>query len=212
PVRTRNRRCRHPLGARRRRADRVLPLRAARRRLDDRALQHRPLALAGRVGRRLRPHGHPRGREPHRGAARTRGAAAWQGRGDHPRSMRFAIRLAWLAVLVALIGDQLARRDTGARIGGGIALAVATLGWLGWARVHNGRRPDLTAAALLALGAGGAVLAPWAGLGLVFLAVAGIASAESFDLPQAVALTACGPIVLGAVVLAEGSHREAALG
>jgi signal transduction histidine kinase len=126
--------------------------------------------------------------------------------------MRFGLRLVWLALLVAVIGDQLARRDTGARIGGGIALAVASLGWIGWARVRDARRPALTAAALVALGAGGAVLAPWAGLGLVFLAVAGIASAESFDLPLAVALTASGPLVLGAIVLAEGSHRATALG
>jgi signal transduction histidine kinase len=115
-------------------------------------------------------------------------------------------------VLVALVGDQLARRDIGARIGGGIALAIAAVGWIGWSRIRDARRPKLTAAALLALGAGGAALAPWAALGLVFLAVAGIASAESFDLMQAVALTACGPVVLGAIVLAEGSHREVALG
>lgn len=126
--------------------------------------------------------------------------------------MRFAIRLVWLVVLVALVGDQLARRGTGARIGGGVALAVASLGWIGWARVRDNRRPALTGAALVGIGVGGAVLSPWAGLGLIFLAVAGIASAESFDLLRAVALTACGPVVLGAIVLAEGRHREAALG
>jgi signal transduction histidine kinase len=126
--------------------------------------------------------------------------------------VRFAIRLLWLAVLVALVGDQLARRGTGVRIGGGVALAVASVGWIGWSRVRDAQRPALTGAALVALGAGGAVLAPWAGLGLVFLAVAGIASAESFDLPSAVALTACGPVTLGVIVLAEGSHREIALG
>jgi signal transduction histidine kinase len=126
--------------------------------------------------------------------------------------VRFAIRLLWLAVLVALAGDQLARRGTGVRIGGGVALAVASLGWIGWSRVRDAQRPALTGAALVALGAGGAVLAPWAGLGLVFLAVAGIASAESFDLPSAVALTACGPVTLGVIVLAEGSHREIAVG
>ena len=126
--------------------------------------------------------------------------------------MRFAIRLVWLAVLVAFIGDQLARGGTGAHIGGGVALAVASHGWIGWARVRDARRPALTGAALVALGAGGAVLAPWAALGLVFLAVAGIASAESFELPWAVALTACGPVVLGAIVLAEGRNRETALG
>lgn len=126
--------------------------------------------------------------------------------------MRFTLRLLWLAVLVALVGDQLAREDTGARIGGGFALAVASVGWLGWARVRDTHRRTLTATALLALGIGGAVLAPWAGLGLVFLAVVGIASAESFDLPRAVALTACGPVVLGAIALAEDSHRDIALG
>jgi len=122
------------------------------------------------------------------------------------------MRLLWLAVLVALVGDQLERRDTGARIGGAVALAVASVGWIGWSRIRDAHRPLLTAAALLALGAGGAVLAPWAALGLVFLAVAGIASAESFDLPQAVALTACGPIVLGVIVLTEGNDRAIALG
>lgn len=122
------------------------------------------------------------------------------------------MRLLWLAVLVALIGDQLARRGTGERIGGGVALAVASLGWIGWAHVRNAGRGTLTAAGLVALGVGGAVLAPWAGFGLIFLAVAGIASPESFDLPRAIALTACGPIVLAAIVLAEGAHREAALG
>jgi signal transduction histidine kinase len=126
--------------------------------------------------------------------------------------VRFAIRLLWLAVLIALIGDQLARRGTDARIAGGVALAVASVGWVGWSRVRDARRPAHTAAALVAIGVGGAVLAPWAGLGLVFLAVAGIASAESFDLPWAVALTACGPIVLGAIALAEGRNRETALG
>jgi signal transduction histidine kinase len=126
--------------------------------------------------------------------------------------VRFAIRLAWLAVLVALVGDQLARRDTGGRIGGAVALAVASIGWIGWSRIREARRPLLTAAALVALGAGGAVLAPWAGLGLVFLAVAGIASAESFDLPQALALTACGPVLLVVIVFTEGHSRAIALG
>lgn len=126
--------------------------------------------------------------------------------------MRLTIRLLWLAVLVALVGDQLARDDNGARIGGGFALAVASIGWIGWSRVRDTHRRGLTIAALVALGIGGAVLAPWAGLGLVFLAVAGIASAESFDLPWAVALTACGPVVLGAIALAEGGHRDIALG
>ncbi len=126
--------------------------------------------------------------------------------------MRFAIRLLWLAVLVALIGDQLAHKGTGAQIGGGVALAIASLGWIGWSRVRDTGRTALTGAALVALGAGGAVLAPWAGLGLVFLAVAGIASAESFDLPVAVALTVCGPVVLGVIALVEGNLRDTALG
>lgn len=119
--------------------------------------------------------------------------------------IRTAMRVGWLIVLVALIGDQLAGRDTRAQVAGGVALAVAAACWLAWPVARKAGHVPATVAALAGLGCAGAPLALWSGSAIAFFVVAAIAAATSFDLPLAAAITAVGPGVL-AIVTAAGSR------
>ncbi|HEY8407530.1 MAG TPA: histidine kinase [Gaiellaceae bacterium] len=122
------------------------------------------------------------------------------------------MRVVWLIVLAAVVGVQLAGHDTRVQIVGGAALAVAAAGWLGWAAARTSGNRPATFAALVGLGAAGAVLALWSGAAIAFLVVAAIAAASSAALPGAIATTAVGPAVLAVLVLADGRTAGLALG
>jgi signal transduction histidine kinase len=126
--------------------------------------------------------------------------------------VRTASRFGWLLVLVALIGDQLVGHTARVQVAGWVALAVAAAGWLCWPYARRAQNTQATVAALTALGGAGAVLALWSGPAIAFLVVVAIASANSFDLPQAAALSAVGPAVLAALVLADNRSAGLALG
>ena len=123
--------------------------------------------------------------------------------------IRTAMRVGWLVVLVVLVAVQLAGQGTAVEVGGGLALAVAAAGWLGWPYARNDRQRR---AALAALGAAGAVLALWSGPAVAFLVVAAIAAAGLFDLPEAIVVSAVGPAVLAVLTIVGHHSARLALG
>jgi two-component sensor histidine kinase len=126
--------------------------------------------------------------------------------------IRTSMRIGWLVVLVVVIGDQLAGHATGVQIGGGVALAVAAVCWLGWPAARKAGLVSATVAALVGLGAAGAPLALWAGAAVAFFVVAAIVAGTSFDLLPAAAITAVGPAALAVLTAVESDSAWLALG
>ena len=122
------------------------------------------------------------------------------------------MRVVWLVVLLVAIGEQLTRHSTSVRIPGFGALALLSAAWLAWPLARRAQRTRLTFALLAALGCAAGAVAPWASIAIAAFAVVGISAATTFDLPRAVALTACGPLVLTAVVLADDRAAGVAIG
>jgi signal transduction histidine kinase len=108
--------------------------------------------------------------------------------GDPP--LRTLIRVAMLAVVVAAILAHGEPRGVTAPL-----VAVAAVGWWGWA-TGGYRRPARTAACILALGVAGGLVALWVPIAVGFLAAAGVAAGTSFDLRRAVPLSMAGPLAL----------------
>lgn len=126
--------------------------------------------------------------------------------------IRTSMRIGWLVVLVAVVGDQLAGHDTDVQIGGGVALAVAALCWLAWPVVRKAGRAPATVAALVGLGCAGAPLALWSGPAVAFFVVSAIAAGTSFDLLPAASITAVGPAALAVLTAVQGGSAWLPLG
>jgi signal transduction histidine kinase len=122
------------------------------------------------------------------------------------------MRIVWLVVLLAAIGEQLARQDAGVRIPGFGALALVAGSWVAWPLARRAQRARLTLVLLAVLGCAAGAVAPWASIAIASFAVVGIGAATTFALPQAVAASACGPVVLASVVAADGHAAGVALG
>jgi signal transduction histidine kinase len=126
--------------------------------------------------------------------------------------LRATMRVGWLLVLVALVGDQLVGHDARVQVAGWFALAVAAAGWLTWPVARRAHNEPATIASLAALGCAGAVLALWSGPAIAFFVIVAIAAASSFDLPEAAAVSAAGPTLLAVLVLADNRSAGLALG
>lgn len=126
---------------------------------------------------------------------------------ERESSFRTSMRIVWLVVLLAAAGEQLSRHRTTVQIPGFLALAFVGASWIAWPLARRARRAHLTLTLLAVLGGAAGAVAPWAGIAIACFAVVGIAAAAAFDLPRAVAVSACGPLVLTAVVVA-GSHTS----
>jgi signal transduction histidine kinase len=107
-------------------------------------------------------------------------------RNDAP--LRFAFRLAWLAILVVAVAANSTNAVAAAPL-----LAVAALGWIAWA---VGTRTPRALAAIVATALAGAVLATQTPIALAFVAIAGIAAGSTLDLRRAAAIAAAGPAAL----------------
>jgi signal transduction histidine kinase len=122
------------------------------------------------------------------------------------------MRAVWLVVLLVAVGEQLTRRGTSVRIPGFGALALVALAWIGWPLAQRAQRTRLTIALLAALGCAAGAVASWATIAVAAFAVVGIGAATAFPLATAIALSACGPIVLTAVVAGTGRSAGVAAG
>lgn len=122
------------------------------------------------------------------------------------------MRVIWLVVLIVAIGEQLTRDGSSVRIPGFGALAVVAVAWIAWPLAQRARRERLTIGLLAALGGAAGAVAPWASIAVAAFAVVGIAAATTFPLPNAIALSACGPFVVTAIVLADDRAVGVAVG
>jgi signal transduction histidine kinase len=114
-------------------------------------------------------------------------------RNDVP--LRFAFRLAWLAILVVAVAANTSDAAAGAPL-----LAVAALGWVVWA---TGAPAPRAIAAVVATALAGAVLATQTPIALAFVAIAGISAGSTLDLRRAAPVAAVGPVAL---VVASAVH------
>ena len=122
------------------------------------------------------------------------------------------MRVVWLVVLLVAISEQLTRHGTSVRIPGFGALALVAAAWIAWPLARRAQRDRLTLVLLAALGCAAGAVAPWASLAIAAFAVVGIAAATTFPLPRAIAVSACGPLVLTAVVLSGNRAAGVAAG
>ncbi|HZP72574.1 MAG TPA: histidine kinase [Gaiellaceae bacterium] len=118
--------------------------------------------------------------------------------GDPP--LRLAMRFAWLVVLAAVIVAHGNRPAFALPL-----LAVACVGWVGWAASFHVPSRQLHAAFFVVLiGVAGGVLSIASSAGVGLLAAAAVASGTTFDLRRAVPLALCGP---AALALASWAHN-----
>jgi signal transduction histidine kinase len=110
--------------------------------------------------------------------------------------LRFAIRLAWLVVLVGAVLANAENRAAAIPL-----VASAAAAWLRWTTARESR---YSPAAILVMASAGALLSLWTPVALGFVAMAGIAAGSTFELGRAALVALAGPAVLVVAFAAAG--------